>query len=190
MRCYIASSWKNSIHAAAVTTLRSRGIHVYDYRNPPDRPALTEADLDGPSGFLKAARAMEANFSAIQAADFVIAVLPGGASTHVEIGYALAAHVPTFAYYIEEPRRDAFHVYLPRIQDLHNYNFDAAVKCFHKGTVPTFRVPGVCITLNWTITCSACRTEIKRVVSPEPGKYLCPRCEKPIRPEDLEETKP
>jgi nucleoside 2-deoxyribosyltransferase len=143
MRCYLASSWKNSIHATAVTTLRERGLDVYDYRNPPDRAVLTEADLDGPSGFLKAARTMEGNFRAILAADFVIAVLPGGASTHVEIGYALAAQVPTFAYYIEEPRRDAFHVYLPRIQDLHRYNFTAAVNCFHKGTVPAFRVPEV-----------------------------------------------
>ena len=107
MNIYVASSWRNSHQPGVVHQLRELGCEVYDFRNPPQRSgfgweALAEdwqdwtvpqfiAHLDHPV----AQQGFDSDFTAMQAADALVLVLPCGRSAHLEAGWAVGAGTPT-----------------------------------------------------------------------------------------------
>lgn len=143
MKTFVASSWKNPDHDRVVRELTTRGFNVYDYRHPPDRAPLTEDHMATPEWPILAARAQTKNFEAILAADFILVCLPSGASTHVEIGFALAAGKPVFTYSHTLVRPDAFHVFCIPIFNLSHTSLQHAVEDFHNRKHPAFFSPEV-----------------------------------------------
>jgi len=124
---YVASSWRNMMHAAVCATLRSAGIAHYDFKNPPNGagfgwrevktagvPSAAETtapkgsdweQVDEYLGMVDHPRAVEgfaADFGAMQKADTFVLVLPCGKSAHLELGWAVGAGKRT-AILLEDP---------------------------------------------------------------------------------------
>lgn len=122
---YVASSWRNPMQPAVISTLRAAGIDCYDFRNPGEgsvgfswRETRTHAapqgipgkgsdwkDVDEYLAMIEHPRAIEgfaADFSAMQRADTFVMVLPCGKSAHLELGWATGAGKRT-AILLEDP---------------------------------------------------------------------------------------
>lgn len=123
---YVASSWRNPMHAIVCATLKAAGIDHYDFKNPPGGSGFSwrEVKTSGvPSdGTVKAKgsdwepvdeylrmvnhpRATEgfiSDFDAMRRADTFVMVLPCGKSAHLELGWAVGAGKRT-AILLEDP---------------------------------------------------------------------------------------
>ena len=98
-RIYVASSWRNQFQPEIVAELRSRGHHVYDFRNPPNASgfAWTQIDPEWQSWTASAyrdalnhpiaARGYVNDLRGMQWADTCVLVLPCGRSAHLEAGW-------------------------------------------------------------------------------------------------------
>ncbi len=105
MRIYVASSWRNPLQPAIVSTLRSCGHEVYDFRNPKSgdngfswKEVLPNYVLGGKVSPIEyreglnhpIAKAGYANdIGALQWCDAVVYVMPCGRSASWEFGYAM-----------------------------------------------------------------------------------------------------
>lgn len=101
-RIYLASSWRNQEQPQLVTTLRSWGHEVYDFRNPaPDTAGFSWDSVDpnwmswSPETYARLVRAhpsARAGFrldkQALDWCDTCVLLLPSGRSAHLEAGYA------------------------------------------------------------------------------------------------------
>lgn len=98
-RIYVASSWRNPYQPEVVSTLRSVGHYVYDFRNPssgghgfhwsdidPEWQTWTadkyRTALDHPI----AVAGFKSDWDAMRWADTCVLVLPSGRSAHIEAG--------------------------------------------------------------------------------------------------------
>lgn len=101
-RIYVASSWRNDLQPALVTTLRVAGFEVYDFRHPePGDTGFAWGDIDpnyfawSPEEYVKllddpvAVSGFEKDMTAMQWADTFVLVLPCGRSAHLELGWAV-----------------------------------------------------------------------------------------------------
>jgi len=116
-RIYVASSWRNEEQPTVVSTLRSAGHEVYDFRNPwlgqggfswreiaPEWQQWTPAQylkilLRHPTvghGFLTDLRAMKW-------ADTCVMVRPCGRSAHLELGWMAGAGKHTIILLAQQP---------------------------------------------------------------------------------------
>lgn len=100
MKIYVASSWRNAIQPFVVSTLRTAGLEVYDFREPlPRLSGFTwrEVDLDwqkwSSNQYIKALQHPIADagynndFNAMKWADACVLILPCGRSAHLEAGW-------------------------------------------------------------------------------------------------------
>jgi len=124
---YVASSWRNPVHADVCAALRSAGIDHYDFKNPAagtgfswrqvktDVESVTEpgikpkgTDWEHVDEYLRmvahpaAVAGFRADFEAMQRADTFVMVLPCGKSAHLELGWAVGAGKRT-AILLEDP---------------------------------------------------------------------------------------
>lgn len=101
-RIYVASSWRNAFQPAVVTTLRTAGFEVYDFRHPEpgdDGFAWSQIDPDWlgwtPDNYVKllddpiAVDGFGKDMAAMEWADTFVLVLPCGRSAHLELGWAV-----------------------------------------------------------------------------------------------------
>ena len=127
---YVASSWRNPIHIAVCSTLRSVGLQHYDFRNPEGGTGFSWKDVK-PGGYpgmsggsattagdqsdwestedylemIRHPRALEgyaSDYQAMEKADTFLLVLPCGKSAHLELGWAVGAGKRT-AILLEDP---------------------------------------------------------------------------------------
>ncbi len=109
LRIYVASSWRNPHQQAVVGALRAEGHEVYDFRHPsPGETGFNWSLVDPhwrqwtPAQFREALQHPAArhgyalDMHALAAAAATILVLPCGRSSHLELGYAVAAGQQTF----------------------------------------------------------------------------------------------
>jgi len=100
MRIYVASSWRNPYQPSVVSSLRSAGHAVYDFRNPapgqrgfswseidPDWAAWKVSDFLGALDHEYARRAFSRDQEALEWCDTCVLVLPSGMSAHLEAGW-------------------------------------------------------------------------------------------------------
>lgn len=122
---YVASSWRNFMHAGVCATLKAAGIDHYDFKNPEGGTGFSwrEVKTDGVPGAPLAAKGSDweqadeylrmiehpraldgfaADFGAMQRADTFVLVLPCGKSAHLELGWAVGAGKRT-AILLEDP---------------------------------------------------------------------------------------
>lgn len=120
MRIYVASSWRNLFQNEVVSSLRSAGYEVYDFKGSGDGWGGAEA---GPGGFawseidfdwqswpqhidryvegLKHPRAVEGfdrDMNALRRSDACVMVMPCGPSASMEMGWACGSGLPTAVY--------------------------------------------------------------------------------------------
>lgn len=124
---YVASSWRNQVHAGLVELLRSHGHRVYDFKDPdgtgrngftwsdtglkhsnpltgdhrvPDLSSATDyvGCLDHPA----AVAGFTNDFAAMCAADTFVLVLPCGRSAHLELGWAVGQGKRTIVW-LDDP---------------------------------------------------------------------------------------
>lgn len=101
-RIYVASSWRNDFQPAVVTTLKTAGFEVYDFRNPaPGDNGFAWSSLDtdwlnwSPENYVKllddpiAVDGFDKDMAAMEWADTFVLVLPCGRSAHLELGWAV-----------------------------------------------------------------------------------------------------
>jgi nucleoside 2-deoxyribosyltransferase len=118
-KIYVASSWHNPNHDPIIKMLHQlEGWLVYDYRNPPDRNALTTEALRQPNAKDEIEVTAKANLRAIRKTDVVVALLPAGASTHIEIGYAQAHHKPVILFSRKKPKFEVYYEDLPLAKNI------------------------------------------------------------------------
>jgi hypothetical protein len=99
MKIYLASCWRNDCQPDVVRGLRKAGHQVYDFRNPGEgNHGFHWSDIA--VGWRKwtgqqcrnalqhpiAKRGFECDFSAMQAAEACVLLLPSGKSAHLEAG--------------------------------------------------------------------------------------------------------
>lgn len=101
-KIYVASSWRNEYQPIVVTTLRSVGFYVYDFKDS-DGFKWSEVDLDykdwvrdqNIKSYLLALNHPTAvkdfmrDMSALNDADICVYVAPCGVSASLELGYAV-----------------------------------------------------------------------------------------------------
>ena len=106
MKIYVASSWRNKAHPNIVDTLRAIGHEVYDFKR--DKGArfnwseigskwedwIFEEYLRGLS-HERAQEGFASDFDHMKWADVFVLVLPSGASSHLEAGWAIGQGKPT-----------------------------------------------------------------------------------------------
>lgn len=109
---YVASSWRNPFQPIVVQALLEMGHTVYDFRDPQN--AFQWKQLDPAwehwtvSQYLEklnteeAERGFESDFSAMQAADTFVLVMPCGRSAHLELGWAAGRNILTVVFFPEE----------------------------------------------------------------------------------------
>jgi hypothetical protein len=110
---YVASSWRNLIYRDVVERLRRDGDEVYDFKDPrnifswkdidPDWQCWSPARFREALGSELAERGFASDMEALRRADFVVLVLPAGASAHAEAGWAAGAGKPVVVYVPEGP---------------------------------------------------------------------------------------
>jgi hypothetical protein len=101
---YVASSWRNPMHAEVCAALRASGLDHYDFKSDggfswteviPDHPRPTRAEEIPMAAYLEGLRHPRSNqgymrdWSAMVASDTVVLVLPCGRSAHLELGWAV-----------------------------------------------------------------------------------------------------
>lgn len=117
---YVASSWRNPHYDEIVDLLRTVGLNLYDFRNPPDKAGFgweqtmpadhQRFDQVLPAVYLKALQhplalaGFDSDMNALRAADTVVLILPCGRSAHLELGWAVGAGKRT-AILLEDPDR-------------------------------------------------------------------------------------
>jgi hypothetical protein len=126
---YVASSWRNPMQPAVISTLHAAGIDCYDFRDPEGGTGFSWREVksayDGPRigtdgirakgsdwetvneylAMVNHPRAIEgfnADFAAMEKADTFVMVLPCGKSAHLELGWAIGAGKRT-AILLEDP---------------------------------------------------------------------------------------
>jgi hypothetical protein len=100
VKIYVASSWRNQLQPAVVTTLRKEGHQVYDFRHPKEGDnGFHWSEIDPawqkwtPTNFISALNhpiahsGFQSDFSAMNWADACVLVLPCGRSAHLEAGW-------------------------------------------------------------------------------------------------------
>jgi hypothetical protein len=104
---YVASSWRNEYQPEAVTTLRSAGHEVYDFKDSDGfnwrevDPDFDRWDFDGWVRGLEhpaARRGFRRDMDALEAATACVLVLPCGRSAHLEAGFAIGKGKPTVVW--------------------------------------------------------------------------------------------
>ena len=111
-KIYLASSWRNINHPAAVHMLRNAGHEVYDFRHPP-------GGIDGGFSWSKidpewdawsasiyreklklslAQQGFHSDFDGMKWADVGILLLPCGRSAHLELGWMAGAGKQTIIW--------------------------------------------------------------------------------------------
>jgi len=108
MRIYVASSWRNPFQPYVVSTLRSEGHEVYDFRNPTEGDnGFHWREIDGGWQEWSSERYVaalshpvaEAGFKkdrdALDWCEACVLVLPCGRSAHLELGYAIGQKKPS-----------------------------------------------------------------------------------------------
>lgn len=102
---YVASSWRNEQQPAAVKLLRAAGHEVYDFRHPaPGYDGFSWSRIDphwrawSSKHYMHelycnplARRGYEVDYTAMQAADTCVLMLPCGRSAHLEAGWFAGA---------------------------------------------------------------------------------------------------
>lgn len=103
-KLYVASSWRNMYHPAAVSFGKSAGFEVYDFKADGASFAWKDLGPDSPQNFETWMRALanplaqegyDRDFKALDEADRVLLVLPCGRSAHLELGYAIGQGKPS-----------------------------------------------------------------------------------------------
>lgn len=102
MKIYVASSWRNLAHPAAVQVLRAGGHDVYDFRHPePGNVGFSWAEIDPNWQQWSTAQYRAAlqhpiaisgyghDIKALRGCDVCVLVLPAGRSASWELGYAM-----------------------------------------------------------------------------------------------------
>lgn len=97
---YVASSWRNPYQQDVVSFLRDHGHEVYDFRSPTiEDPKFHWSEIDKdwkwwhPERFVEglnhplAVAGFHSDFSAMEASDTCVLVLPSGRSSHLEAGW-------------------------------------------------------------------------------------------------------
>lgn len=109
MKIYVASSWRNDFQQGVVTSLRSLGHEVYDFKDS-DGFHWTEADTEwrrwpeNVKSYLAglnhpcAVRGFRRDMEALKACDVCIMVMPCGVSAAMEMGWAVGAGRPVAVY--------------------------------------------------------------------------------------------
>lgn len=116
MKIYVASSWRNYLHAVVVASLRAAGHEVYDFRNPKQGDSGFSWKLIDPNWQMGGAVTPEQHvkmlqhpiaqagfkndMDALRSCDVCVLVLPCGRSAHLELGWAVGAGKRT---YVLEP---------------------------------------------------------------------------------------
>jgi hypothetical protein len=111
-KIYVASSWKNTYHAATVEFLRGYGHTVYDYR---DYTGFNWAQIDPKfedwrvEEWVSVIRrnpisrsAFVADRSVIEDCETLVMIAPAGLSTHLEAGYAAGLGKRLVVYITDE----------------------------------------------------------------------------------------
>jgi hypothetical protein len=101
-RIYVASSWRNAHQPAVVSSLRSLGHEVYDFRNPePGGTGFSWSEIDPnwqrwtPEEYARALqhpiaeRGYGLDIGALRWCEDCVLVLPSGRSASWELGYAM-----------------------------------------------------------------------------------------------------
>lgn len=114
MYTYIASSWRNPLQTDVVASLKSRGLDVYDFRNPgsgnngfswreihPDWQRWTSAQWREALSHPIARAGFRLDKAALDRADCVVLVLPAGRSAHLEAAYAAGLGKPVVTLALE-----------------------------------------------------------------------------------------
>jgi len=110
MKIYLASSWRNPNQDIILRLLREAGFEVYDFKNPaPGNEGFSWKDAGGfnPKSFSHAKflqvlkhpiseAGYACDWSAMQAADAAVLLLPCGRSAHLEAGYFVGAGKPLY----------------------------------------------------------------------------------------------
>lgn len=109
---YVASSWRNIFYTGIVAVLKQANLSVYDFRHPePGNDGFhwsaidtnwclwdtttSRTSLDHPTAEV----GFNCDMQALKACDRLVMVLPCGASSHLELGYAIGAGKPAFIYW-------------------------------------------------------------------------------------------
>lgn len=111
-KIYIASSWRNERHPHVVNVLRGLDFEVYDFRADsfqwkdidPNWEMWTTEELVHELTHPLAQQHFKLAIDALNNADALVLVLPCGASSHLELGYAIAARKHT-AILLEDSNR-------------------------------------------------------------------------------------
>jgi nucleoside 2-deoxyribosyltransferase len=110
---YVASSWKNAAKLGAVHALiEELGCEGWDFR----KNGFWWKDVDphylrSPHDFLKAPQSQSAfrfDKEGLDKAHALIAIMPAGISTALEVGYAAGREIPTLVW--GEPREERFDI--------------------------------------------------------------------------------
>jgi hypothetical protein len=109
MKIYVASSWRNDYQQDVVRGLREMGHEVYDFKNPvPGNDGFSWKSIDPnwqswDSKQYKqalnhelACEGYNLDYTAMEAADACVLVLPCGRSAHLEAGFFVGAERPLF----------------------------------------------------------------------------------------------
>lgn len=101
MKVYVASSWRNNVQPEVVERLRAAGHEVYDFKHPaPGDNGFHWSEIDPKWQEWDAATYREAlkhpiaeagyakDYSALDACDACVLVLPSGRSAHTEVALA------------------------------------------------------------------------------------------------------
>ncbi|MFC4355024.1 nucleoside 2-deoxyribosyltransferase [Chryseomicrobium palamuruense] len=110
---YIASSLSNRKMVSQISShLKNQGWHhTYDWTLNAQPTTIEELRTIG-----------KGEFEAVKASDIVIAVLPGGKGTHIEIGIAMASSIPVIIY-SETPK-------VFELENLSSFYLVEGVTCF------------------------------------------------------------
>ena len=111
-RIYVASSWRNDQQPLVVSVLRSAGHLVYDFR---ENEGFHWSEIDtgwkawSPQEYIRALghplakKGFQRDFEGMEWADTFVLVTPCGASSHLEIGWAIGQGKFTIALPPPEP---------------------------------------------------------------------------------------
>lgn len=109
IKCYVASSWRNSEYPDLVQRLREQQFEVLDWRNPsPGNHGFAWQQIDenwkawGPTEYRLrlshkiAVDGFTSDYHFMEQADICILLLPCGKSAHLEAGWFIGMQKPTY----------------------------------------------------------------------------------------------
>lgn len=128
MKIYVASSWRNQAQPTIVRVLRHQGHDVYDFRNPPNGSGFGWAQLGcgdpkdwGEAAYLQALdnslarEGFKSDMDALKDCDACVLVRPCGASSHMELGWAVGAGKLTAVLLCNDPSAELMILMADRI---------------------------------------------------------------------------